>query len=168
MYRIRFILVMLISLLSKKKTLSEDFHLKFWAVPFLDTDIKLLFTHTYAQYMALGRWNLLFNSEFRAAALKRGWAPVTAKETITYKRSIKAFSRVKLTTRIVHWNDRRFYVEQMFYVKDQIRAISYVEGLIKGPKGHLKPNEAFKSMGVKRESPPLPESMQGWADSNIF
>lgn len=164
MYRIRFILVMLQSLLSRKRELSEDFVLKFWAVPLIDTDVKLLFTQTYAQYMGLARWNLLFNSEFRSAALKKGWVPVTTKETMSYKRSVKAFDRVVLTTRLVHWNERRFYLEHVFTVKGDIKIITYVEGMVKGPKGHLKPDEAFKSMGVERQSPPIPDGLQGWID----
>ncbi len=164
MYRIRFILVMLQSLLSRKKELSEDFVLKFWAVPLIDTDVKLLFTQTYAQYMGLARWNLLFNSEFGSAALKKGWVPVTTKETMSYKRSVKAFDRVVLTTRLVHWNERRFYLEHVFTVKGDIKIITYVEGMVKGAKGHLKPNEAFKAMGVERQSPPIPDGLQGWID----
>jgi acyl-CoA thioesterase FadM len=162
MYRLRFIFVMISSFLSKKKELSADFTLKFTAIPFLDTDVFYLFTQTYGQYMGLARWNLLFNSEFRTAALKKGWVPVTTKETISYKRPIKAFERITLVTRIVHWNDRRFYIEHLFYVKGEIRSITYVEGLVRGPKGHLQPNEAFKEMGVIRESPQLPINMQGW------
>ena len=164
MYRLRFIIVMLKSLLSKKIDLAGDFVLKFWAIPLIDTDLTLLFTQTYGLYMGLARWNLLFNSEFRTAALKRGWVPVTTKETMMYKKSIKAFDLVTLTTRIVHWNDRRFYIKHIFTVKNEIRAITYVEGLVRGPKGHLKPDEAFKFMGVTRESAPLPEQMQGWID----
>lgn len=164
MYRLRFIIVMVKSFLSKKKNLSEVFILKFWAVPILDTDLSLLFTQTYNQYMGLARWNLLFNSEFRTQALKKAWIPVTTKETIAYKRSIRAFERVSLQTRIVHWNNRRFYIEHIFYVKKEIRAIAYVEGLVKGPHGHLKPNEAFRAMGITRESTPIPKNLQGWID----
>jgi acyl-CoA thioesterase FadM len=155
---------MIKSFLSKKRNLSYDFNLNFWAVPLLDTDLSLLFTQTYNQYMGLARWNLLFNSEFRTAALKRGWVPVTTKETIKYKRPIRAFERVTLITKIVHWNDRRFYIEHIFYVKNEKCAIAYVEGLVKGPKGHLKPIDAFKAMGIDRESPALPGNLKGWVD----
>lgn len=164
MYRLRFILVMLKSFLSKKKGISEDLVLKFWVIPFVDTDLTRLFTQTYNQYMGLARWNLVFNSEFRTGALKRGWVPVTAKETISYKRSIKAFDRIVLTTRLIHWNERRFYHEHIFTVKGEVRAVCYIEGLVRGPKGHLKPTEVFKALGVSREAPPMPDNMKGWAE----
>jgi acyl-CoA thioesterase FadM len=163
-YRIRFIIVILQSLLSRKKDLLEDFELNFWALPFIDTDYSRLFTQTYALYMGLARWNFLFNSEFKTAALKKAWVPVTTAETIQYKKSIKAFNRVKLVTRMVHWNERRFYLEHIFYINNEVYAHTYIEGLVRSPSGHLKPQEAFEALGVSRQSPPLPEKLQGWLD----
>ena len=108
--------------------------------------------------------HIIFNSEFKTAALKRAWVPVTTAETIVYARSVKAFSHVKLVTRLVHWNDRRFYLEHIFYVKGDVYAHTYIEGLVRSPTGHLKPKEAFAALGVTRESPPMPEKLQGWVD----
>ena len=164
MYRLRFLRVILQSLLSKKKGLLDDFRLNFWAIPLIDTDFSRLFTQTYGLYMGLARWNLVFNSEFRSAAMKKGWVPVTAKETMAYKKSIKAFSKVTVITRLVHWNDKRFYLEHIFTVKDKICAVCYVEGLLRGPKGTLEPNEVFKILGVERESPAMPQDLVGWTE----
>ena len=164
MYRLRFLYILIKSLLARKRGLLDDFELIFHAIPLIDTDYSRMFTQTYALYMGLARWNLLFNSEFKTAALKRAWVPVTTAETITYMRSIKAMDRVKLITRIIYWDDRRFYIEHIFYVKDQIYAQTYVEGLIRSPKGPLKSGEAFKELGVNRESPPMPWKLQGWID----
>jgi acyl-CoA thioesterase FadM len=164
MYRLRFIYVMLKSVLSAKRGLLDDFVLHFRAIPLIDTDFSRLFTQTYALYMGLARWNLLFNSEFRTAALKKGWVPVTTAETMTYSRSVKAFDKVKLVTRIIYWDDRRFYIEHVFYVREQVCARTYVEGLIRSPKGPLKSGEAFAMLGVDRESPAMPDKLQGWID----
>lgn len=164
MYRLRFIVVILQSLLSKKKGLLDDFELRFWAIPLVDTDFNRLFTQTYALYMGLARWNFLFNSEFRTVAVNKAWVPVTTAETMTYTRSVKAFDRVRLVTRLIHWNDRRFYLEHIFYVNNKEYAHTYVEGLVRSPQGHLKPYEVFKELGVTKEPPPLPEALQGWID----
>ena len=164
MYRLRFIYVLLKSIVSPSKNLLSDFTLDFMAVPLIDTDYTRLFTQTYSLYMGLARWNFLFNSEFKTAALKKAWVPVTTSETITYKKSIKAFSHVKLVTRMLHWNERRFYLEHVFYVNGQVCAHAYVEGLVRSPAGHLKPTEVFTALGITRESPPMPEKMQGWVN----
>ncbi len=162
MYRLRFIRVILQSFITRKRSILEPLTLKFWVVPLLDTDLTLLFTHTYNHYMALARWNLVFNSEFRTGALKKGWAPVTTKETIKYKRSIRAFETVTMTTKLLFWNERRFYHKHTFTVKGEVRAICFVEGMLRGPKGHLKPSEAFEKLGVSLESPPIPNDLDGW------
>ena len=164
MYRLRFIYVLILSLLSRRRGLMDDFELNFTAIPLIDTDFSRLFTQTYALYMGLARWNFLFNSEFKTAALKNGWVPVTTAETMTYRRSVKVFNRVKLITKLLHWNDRRFYLEHTFYVNGEVYAHTYVEGLVRGPGGHLKPREVFQALGVTRESPPLPPRLQGWID----
>ncbi len=164
MYRIRFIFIILKSLLSSKKNLSDDFELHFFVIPLIDTDFTRMFTHSYSLYMGLARWNFIFNSEFKHAALKKAWAPVTTSEIIRYKKSINAFNRVKLVTRMVHWNDRRFYLEHIFYVNNVVYNHTYIEGLVRGPQGHLRPDEVFKSLGETRDSPPLPENLQGWVN----
>lgn len=164
MYRLRFIYVLIKSLASSRRGLMDDFELNFIALPFIDTDFSRLFTQTYALYMGLARWNFVFNSEFKMVAVKKAWVPVTTAETTTYRKSVKALDRVRLVTRLLHWNDRRFYMEHIFYVKNEVYAHTYVEGLVRGPGGHLKPGEVFKALGVMRESPTLPAKLQGWID----
>lgn len=161
-YRLRFLRIIIQSFLSKKKPITEDLTLTFWAIPFFDTDLSRLFTQTYNQYMGLARWNLVFNSEFRTAALKKGWVPVTTKETIKYKKSIRAFQKVTLTTRLLFWNEKRFYHEHVFSVKGEVKAICFLEGLLRSPKGILKPNEAFSELGVDLISPKIPDDIKGW------
>lgn len=164
MYRIRFIYVMLKSFLSRSKNLSEDFKLHFFVIPLIDTDVSIMFTQTYSLYMGLARWNIVFNSEFRNAALKMGWMPVTASETITNRKPIKAFSRVTLVTKTVYWDDQRFYLEHTFFVNNIIHAQAYVAGLLRSTKGPIKPTEGFKKLGITRESPPMPDKLQHWID----
>lgn len=162
MYRIRFFLIIFRCLLSPTRDLLETFSVSFWAIPFLDTDFSRLFTHSYSSYMALCRWNFVFHSKFRNVAIKKGWTPVTTAELIEYRRSIKALQKVRVETRLLYWNESRFYLEQTFIVKQNVHAICYVEGLIRGPKGILEPPEVFRSAGMRHRSPDLPEQIKQW------
>lgn len=155
---------MLKSFLSPSKNLLDEFRLRFWVIPFIDTDVSIMFTQTYSLYMGLARWNIVFNSEFRTAALKKGWMPVTASETITNRKPIKAFSKVTLVTKTVYWDEQRFYLEHTFYVNNVIHAQAYVAGLLRSTKGPIKPNEGFKELGISKESPPMPNKLQSWID----
>jgi len=157
--------VILTSFVRKPRDLLDDFELNFWSVPFIDTDFSRLFTQTYALFMGLGRWNLVFNSQFRRAALKNRWVPVTTAETLSYRKSIKAFASVRLRTRLLCWDEKRFYLEQTFFIGDQVHAQAFVQGLIRGPNGHLRPTEFFQALGVENKSPEFPPHIRAWISS---
>ena len=57
-------------------------------------------------------------------------------------------------------------MEQTFLVRGNVRAICYVEGLVRGPKGVLSPEVVFRELGVERDAPELPEGLRGWVESN--
>lgn len=153
MYRLRFLMIITKCLLSSSRDLLDNFSVSFMALPFIDTDFIRLFTHSYSSYMALCRWHFVFNSKLRDAALKKGWAPVTTSEVISYKKSIKAFDRVVVKTKLLHWNNKRFYLVQSFWVRGNLCAECYVEGLIRSPSGILEPPAVFKNLGVFQNSP---------------
>jgi hypothetical protein len=162
MYRVRFLRVMLACLLSRKRGLQEQYELTFRAIPFLDIDITRAFSHAYAAFTALGRWHYAFSSEVGPVAIRNRWIPVTRGETFTFVRSIKTFEKIHLRTRLVSWNDECFFLEQIFTVGEDVRAVAYAEGVVRGPKGYLKPDEAFKIFGQHIEPPPTPPDIAAW------
>jgi len=122
--------------------------LRFRALPVFDTDIVRMFTHSYAAFMGLARWHLLFGSEFRAFAWRNKWAPVATSEVINYKKSIRTWQAFELRTRIVYWDEARFYIEHSFTTGDAVCVRALVEGLVRGPDGVLHPGEVFGALGV--------------------
>ncbi len=162
MYRLRFLILMIRCLFRNPLPLLSEFTLHFRAWPFLDTDATRLFSHAYSATMALSRWHLVFGSEFRVLALRHAWAPVSTAETIQFCKSIRWLQRFRIVTRILYWNDRRFYIEHRFMVGEQLMARVLVEGLLRGPTGVLKPNEAFGFLEQKPSSPALTSELDGW------
>lgn len=162
MYRLRFLVMIVRCFLSPVCKLSDTFSVSFIAIPFVDTDFTRLFTHTYSSYVGICRWHFVFHSQFRNAALRRGWAPVTTAETIEYKRSIKYFERVTVQTKLLCWDSKRFYLEQAFLVRGNVHAMSYLEGLIRGPEGILEPPAVFPILGLEEKSPPMPAHIEKW------
>lgn len=163
MYRIRFLLIAISCLIKKPKSLLEKFDLKFRAWPLTDTDVTRLFTQTYSSYMGLGRWHFVFSSEFKTAAFKHRWVPVTTAESVVYKRPIRVFEKVQLQTQLICWNERRFFLRQTFLVNAEPRAFALVEGLLRGPHGHVNPIEAFKVLGASNASPEMPDDIKLWS-----
>ena len=98
MYRVRFLLMIMRCLIGAMAPVEKERCLSFRAIPLIDTDITRMFTHSYALFMGLARWHLLFGSQFRKLALRHKWAPVTTGEIINYRRSIRAFQKFELRT----------------------------------------------------------------------
>lgn len=164
-YRIRFIILMIRCFLSKPRGILDSYEINLRVVPLVDTDVSRLFTQTYACYLGLARWHYTFSSQFKNTALKNKWVPVTTRESITYKKSIRAFEKVTVKTNLICWDDRKFYLRQAFFVNGEERAYALVEGLLRSPKGHLNPQEVFKVLGVTHSSPPTPNDFQLWIQS---
>lgn len=162
MYRLRFIWIILVSFFTKPKKITEDFDLTFRVIPFIDTDFSRMFTHSYSTYMGLARWHYVFASELRAVAIKNKWAPVTTSETITYRRSIKAFSKVILKTKLLTWDEERFYLEHSFLVNGKEMAHCTLEGLIRAPQGIQKPGDVFTASGLQEDAPQFSEKLKEW------
>ena len=160
MYRLRFLATMLTCFLRPTRGLMDTFPRRFLAIPFIDTDVSRLFTQTYSLYAGICRWDYMFGSPFRNAALKRGWVPITTTEVFTYKRAIKALSLVTVKTRMLCWTEKRFYLEQNYYVKGELHARCLIEGMIRGPKGVLAPPQAFGELGFEGQSPPVPADVE--------
>lgn len=162
MYRLRFCLTILKCFFSRPKDIMASYELSFRVLPFMDTDFTRLFTQTYSAWTGLGRWHYVFSSAFKQAAMKHRWIPVTTAETITFKRSIKAGEKVSLRTQIVCWNERCFFIKQIFLVAEEVRAVAISEGIVRSPSGHLKPGDVFASFGRSQKSPEIPEEIQKW------
>jgi acyl-CoA thioesterase FadM len=160
MYRVRFLLIILRCLISATAPVESERRLSFRAVPFIDTDVTRMFTHSYALFMGLARWHLLFGSQFRKLALRHKWAPVTTGEMIDYRRSIRAFQKFELRTRVIYWDENRFYVEQSFNVSGQMFVSALVEGLVRSPQGVLKPAAVFAQAGYDGPAPEPSQEMK--------
>lgn len=162
MYRFRFIFIIIKCYFSRPQDILSKFNLHFRAIPFFDTDLTRLFTQTYSSLTGLGRWDYVFSSQFKKAAMESRWIPVTTAETITFNRSIKAWEKINLVTEIVCWDEKCFFVKQTFLVRGEERAVAISEGIVRSPKGHLRPPDVFKAFGVVLSSPPMPKEIQAW------
>jgi acyl-CoA thioesterase FadM len=153
MYRLRFLWIILKCFAEPMLPVMAPRSLRFRAIPLIDTDFSRMFTHAYSMFMGLARWHLLFGSEFRGLALRLKWAPVTTSEVIAYKRSIQAFQSFELKTKIIYWDERRFYVEHLFLVGNQVCVRTLIEGMVRSPQGVLKPGEVFSKTGFTGDVP---------------
>lgn len=91
--------------------------------------------------------------------------------TIRYRRSLELFQKVRLTTKVVCWDEKAFYVEQSFINEDNfVCAIAIAkQSLVQGKKQEqvVTPGVLLEFvLGGPTESPPPPPEVQHWIEYN--
>lgn len=123
-----------------------------------DLDVQMHMNNgRYLSLMDLGRIDLLVRSGFWREARLRAWFPLVGASAIEYRRPLRVFERYQLTTRLLGWDERWFYVEQSFRQGDRVAAVATVKAMIRSASGTVPPLEALAAVGVSGPSPGLPE-----------
>jgi acyl-CoA thioesterase FadM len=121
---------------------------------------------SYLQMMDVARSNLLGDLGGLARLKTRGWYPVVASSTMTYKRSLQLFEKVTISTRVLGWDARVVYIEQVFTVGDKFSARGWVAGRFLGNDGsRVAPQDVLDLLvdGDAPASPALPDDVAAWA-----
>ncbi|MEJ2015731.1 MAG: thioesterase family protein [Limibacillus sp.] len=115
--------------------------------------------------MDLGRIDLMARMGVLGIFKKRKWMPVVAAETISFKRPLDPFERYELTSRILCWDERFLYLEQVFVKKNgKVAARALVKAAIRAHARAVKTQEILEALQVpKRKSPPIPPGIKAWA-----
>lgn len=138
-----------------------------------------LFMHVnngaYLTLADLGRMDLLLRSDAFWPIKRRGWYPVVTAETIQFRRSLRLFERYTIRTRIVGWDDRSTYIEQVFEKPGSDGAILVAKALIEArflsTEGEkistdvlfaAMQSEGLLDAGASEQSPDLPDWAQTW------
>jgi YbgC/YbaW family acyl-CoA thioester hydrolase len=134
-----------------------------------DLDIYLHVNNgSYLQMMDVARSNLIADLGGFSLLRGKGWYPVVAASTMTYKRSLQLFERVEISTRVVGWDARVVYIEQVFTRRGAFCARGWVAGRFLGKDGsRVAPADvaALLAGAGPVESPALPQDVAAWARS---
>ena len=134
-----------------------------------DVDINGHMNHgRYMTLMDLGSLDMMVRSGLFKFLLKHKWRPIIASVIIRYKRSLRPFQRYQLRTRLLCWDQKWFFAEQRFELGGETVAIGMAKGLFRGPAGNVAPAEVFKALGYHVDSPPVPDSVTMWLQSETL
>lgn len=129
-----------------------------------DCDLNLHMNNgRYLTFMDLGRTHLMVQAGLWPHVRRNRWMPVMAAVEITYIRSLKPFERFDLVSRIVTWNEKYAYMEQIFERNGERCAHAYVKGLFLGRKGRVSSADVVRAIGYDAAPPPLTDVLQHWA-----
>jgi len=129
-----------------------------------DLDLNLHMNNgRYLALMDLGRFELMLRTGLFKKGLTRRWMPVVADIKIRYWRSLKPFQRAELSTRLVGWDSRWFYLEQRFEQDGHLMARALVKAAFVKAGQTLPTADVLAVMNTEIAMPPLPDEFQkGW------
>src|ERR1700739_4173177 len=98
-----------------------------------DIDFNLPLNNArYLSFMDYGRVHLMAATGILTPAIAHRWAPLVGSVSITYRRSLGLFARFTLSTRLLCWDDKWLYMEQVFQSQEGLAAIAWIKGLFRG------------------------------------
>ena len=116
----------------------------------------------YLSIMDLGRMDLMLRSGFWKRITDAGWYPVVAGQTITYRRSLTLGQRFELATRVIGYDERWIYMEQVFRRGDTVIADAIVRArFLRSSGGSVDVQEVLDLVG----QPPADLMLPDWAET---
>jgi len=118
----------------------------------------------YLSLADLGRYDLLVRSGVWGEFRRRGWYPVVANATISYRKSLDLWQRYVLETKLVGLDDRAVYIEQRFVVDGEVYAVLFLRGrFLKRGGGTVSAAEIAEASGMAPDALPVPDWITRWA-----
>jgi acyl-CoA thioesterase FadM len=128
-----------------------------------DIDLNLHMNNArYLSVMDYARTHLLARTRLLGHIVRSRWQPLLGASWVTYRRSLPLFSVFTLSTRIVGWDEKWFYFEQIFSRKDGLAAVGWMKGILRDGHGNVDPQQVIDGVAPGLASPPLPEAIAAW------
>lgn len=128
-----------------------------------DIDLNLHLNNArYLSYMDYGRVHLLARAHLLTHILRARWTPLVGAVWMTYRRSLPLFAPFALSSRLMCWDERWFYLEQTFTGSEGLVAVGWVKGVLRGPDGNMEPQRVLETVAPGIVSPPIPEAIASW------
>jgi len=158
----RLLRVALVSLLRRRLGLMEVSTLDFRVWP-TDLDFNLHMTNArYLALMDLGRMDLILRTGLWKPVVRQKWAPVIGGTVVRFRRPLRAFQPVRLSSRMVSWDERWIYIEHRLESKGRAVCHALVRGAFVAPDGTLPPQTVATASGFTGAAPSLPDWAESW------
>lgn len=136
----------------------------------LPTDLDILGHMNNGRYLSLmdlGRWDLLVRTGLWDALHDHGWYAVVSSETITFRKSLRAWQRFDVESRFTGHDDRAIFLEHRCVVRGEVYARAIVRArMLKRSGGTLTHDELFAAVGRPDWEPGVEPWVSAWADAS--
>lgn len=132
-------------------------------------DIDLAFKHMnnarYLRELDFARFHFYDKSGIYAGIVKRGGSAVQGASSIRYRRAIPIFTSYKVTTKLIYWEDKHFYLEHQFIslTDNFIRAVAISKQTVTGLKEPV--DHIITEIEPEVIKPKPTKELQLWLDS---
>lgn len=128
----------------------------------IDVEAKRMNNGRYLTMMDLGRFALIVRAGYVPILARNRWYPLVTGVMIRFRRALCVGTRYDLTTRLVCWDERSFFLEQRFTQRGEVQAEAWVKTRFMGPGGSLRSEELVRAGGLDPTSPAVPEGIRAW------
>ena len=172
--RFRLIWTLICARFRKALTPPQDRSVLTFRVWPLDLDPSLHMNNgRYLTIMDIGRLDLLARSGLLRAVVRHKWTPIASTISIRYRRELRLFTRFRLETGLLTWDDASVVMEQLFLIDGgerdgQIAARALFKGGLydRAAKTFVPVARLMSEIGVEAVSPvPSPE-VQAFLDAD--
>lgn len=109
-----------------------------------DLDINLHMNNgRYLTICDLNRVDMFIRTGLARLMVQRGWMPMIAEHTMSYKRPLKLFERFEVTLTLTHWDDKFFYMTHTFTVGERVVAQGTSKAVLRSREGVMKPADVI-------------------------
>ncbi|HVJ08796.1 MAG TPA: thioesterase family protein [Acidisarcina sp.] len=112
--------------------------------------------------MDYGRMHLTAATGVLQQAVAQRWQPLVGSVFVTYRRSLPLFTPFHLSSRILCWDERWFYMEQSFRFREGLAAVAWVKALFRARNVNVAPQAIVDAVSSGQASPPMPDSLAQW------
>ena len=103
------------------------------ALRVLPNDLDLNFHMNDGRYITicdLNRIDLFLRTGLMRSMSKRGWIPVIAEHTMSYKRPLNLFDHYVVKTEVTHFDEKYFYMNHVFIRDERVVAAGTSKGCV--------------------------------------
>ena len=129
-----------------------------------DLDVlKHMNNGVYLSIADIGRFDLLVRNGVWGIFKQRGWYPVVASETISFRKSLELWQPFVVESRILGFDEKAVYVEQRFTVDGEIYTQAYIRGrFLKRGGGVVSIAELLDAVGPAPTEVTVPGWLREW------
>lgn len=116
-----------------------------------DLDVNMHMNNgRYLTICDLNRVDLFIRTGLARVMIARGWMPLIADHTMTYKKPLKLFEKYEVVLKLTHWDDKYFHMTHIFVSNDRIVAIGTSKGAVRSRDGVVSPEDVIAAVEESR------------------